>query len=64
MDHNLFLRIRNKNKGVRFIDELVEMIATKNRDQIEEHEKWYQTYLNLNELKKKAIQNWKENKKV
>jgi hypothetical protein len=40
------------------------MIATKSRTQIEEHEAWYKTYLGLNELKKRAIQEWKEKKKA
>lgn len=40
------------------------MIVTKTRDQIEKHEDWYRNYLSLNELKKKAIQEWKEKKKV
>ena len=47
-----------------FIDELVEMIATKSREQIIQHEDWYKKYLNLNELKKRAIKVWKENKKA
>lgn len=47
-----------------FIEDLSGMIATKTRDQVEEHENWYKTYLSLNELKKKAIKEWKEKKKV
>jgi hypothetical protein len=39
------------------------MIATKTREQIDQHEEWYKKYLSLNELKKKAIQQWKEKKK-
>jgi hypothetical protein len=39
------------------------MIATKNREQIEQHNEWYKKYLSLNESKKKAIQQWKEKKK-
>jgi hypothetical protein len=29
-----------------------------------EHEKWYQEYLDLNEIKKVAIQRWREKKEV
>jgi hypothetical protein len=47
-----------------FIEDLSGMIATKTREQVEEHENWYKTYLSLNELKKKAIKEWKEKKKV
>ena len=32
--------------------------------EIENHEKWYQEYLKLTELKKDAIKKWKENRQV
>ena len=65
MDHNLFLKIRNKHKGKpEFQPELLSVIATKSRDEIEVHENWYKTYLSLNEAKKKAILAWKETKKA
>lgn len=52
-------------KGERsFIEELTGMIATKTKDEIEKHENWYTSYLSLNELKKKAIKEWKEKKNV
>ncbi|CAF0949178.1 unnamed protein product [Brachionus calyciflorus] len=63
IDHSLFLKIRNKHKGKpNFIDELERMIATKSKQQIEQHEDWYKNYTNLNELKKEAIKKWKEQK--
>lgn len=40
------------------------MIATKTKDEVEKHEDWYRNYLNLNEVKKKAIKEWKEKKEV
>lgn len=40
------------------------MIATKGREEVEKHDDWYRNYLNLNELKKQAIKEWKEKKKV
>lgn len=46
------------------MDELSEMIATRTRDEIEAHEEWYKKYTSLNELKKKAIQEWKEQKRA
>ena len=63
IDQNLFLKTRNKHKGKEmFIVELEGLVATKTRDEIERHELWYKTYLNLNELKKNAIKQWKETK--
>ena len=47
-----------------YLHELEGLIATKTREQIEQHEEWYKTYLNLNDLKKQAIKQWKENKMV
>lgn len=65
IDHNLFLKIRNKHKGKEsFIQELTELIATKNLEKIKQHEEWYKTYLQLQELKKQAIKKWKEEKNV
>lgn len=58
-------RFSKKIKGNHtFVDELSGMIATKTRDEIEKHEEWYRNYLSLNELKKKAIQEWREKKKA
>ena len=63
IDHNLFLKTRNKHKGrASFLVELEGLVATKTRDEIESHDEWYKTYLNLNELKKRAIKQWKESK--
>jgi hypothetical protein len=65
IDHNLFLKIRNKHKGKEgFIQELTELIATKDLEKIKQHEEWYKTYLQLQELKKQAIKKWKEEKNV
>jgi hypothetical protein len=63
IDHNLFLKTRNKHKGrASFLVELEGLVATKTRDEIESHDEWYKTYLNLNEFKKRAIKQWKESK--
>ncbi len=63
IDHNLFLKTRNKHKGrASFLVELEGLVATKTRDEIESHDEWYKNYLNLNELKKRAIKQWKESK--
>ena len=65
IDHNLFLKIRNKYKAkIEFLDEAESMIAIKSRQQIEEHEEWYKKYLALNESKKEAIKKWRQTKLV
>jgi len=65
IDQNLFLKIRNKHKGKEaFIQELSELIATKDLEKIKQHEEWYKTYTQLQELKKQAIKKWKEEKNV
>jgi hypothetical protein len=53
----------NLKGNLSYIDELVETIATKTREQIVHHEEWYVKYLSLNEAKKQAIKQWKETKK-
>ena len=47
-----------------FLEELCSLIVTKTREDIEKHEKWFQEYTKLNEQKKNAIKQWRENKKV
>jgi hypothetical protein len=67
IDHNLFLQIRNTNKNKDksvFINELDSLIATKSREQVEQHENWYQQFIELNNQKKEAIKEWRLNKKV
>jgi hypothetical protein len=65
IDHNLFLKIRNKYKAkIEFLDDAESMIAIKSRQQIEDHEEWYKKYLGLNEAKKEAIKKWRQSKLV
>ena len=47
-----------------FLRELISHLPTKTEDEIKDHEKWFQEYLNLNDIKKEAIQRWKEKKEV
>ena len=54
----------NQTKNEVYFDELERLIVTKTRNQIDQHENWFSTYLSLKELKKEAIKKWKENKKV
>jgi hypothetical protein len=46
------------------LNELNGLIATKTADEIDKHEKWFQEYSKLNDLKKLAIKHWRDNKKV
>ena len=65
LDHNLFVKLRKKFKAkAEFIDEFTLLVAIKSRQQVESHEEWYKKYLNLNEIKKKSIKHWRENKQV
>jgi hypothetical protein len=66
IDHNLFLKIRNKYRVFQqsYFDELERLIATKTSDQIVQHEDWHRRYLELKESKRVAIKNWRDNKKV
>lgn len=47
-----------------FIRELISHLPTKTEDEIRQHENWFHEYLNLNDVKKEAIQRWKEKKEV
>ncbi|XP_076995032.1 coiled-coil domain-containing protein 112 [Tamandua tetradactyla] len=59
-DHQNFVKVRNKHKGrPTFIGEVLEHLPGRTQDEIQQHEKWYQKFLALEERKKKSIQNWK-----
>ncbi|CAF1199471.1 unnamed protein product [Adineta ricciae] len=60
-DHGTFLRIRNKYKGQdKFIDDCIGFLPTKTRDQIEEHEDWYQEFLAISNKRRLALKRWRE----
>ncbi|UJR36971.1 hypothetical protein I4U23_029679 [Adineta vaga] len=60
-DHGTFLRIRNKYKGQdKFIDDCIGFLPTKTRDQIEEHEEWYQEFLSISNTRRLALKRWRE----
>ncbi|CAF1541589.1 unnamed protein product, partial [Didymodactylos carnosus] len=62
-DHGTFMRIRNKYKGQpKFIDDLIGFLPTRTRDQINEHEKWYQNYNILGAKRREALRQWREQK--
>ncbi|XP_064621035.1 coiled-coil domain-containing protein 112-like [Lineus longissimus] len=62
-DHQTFMKFRNRHKGkATFLREAIASLPTKTDTEVIDHEKWYQEYLDLNEIKKVAIQRWREKK--
>lgn len=62
-DHQNFVKVRSKHKGKpAFIKEAVEHLPGRTLREVEQHEKWYQKFLALEERKKESIQNWKTKK--
>ncbi|XP_060033167.1 coiled-coil domain-containing protein 112 isoform X2 [Erinaceus europaeus] len=62
-DHQNFLKFRNKHKGKpTFMGEVLQHLPGRTQDDVQQHEKWYQKFLTLEERKKESIQNWKTKK--
>ncbi|KAM7320268.1 hypothetical protein ACRRTK_020711 [Alexandromys fortis] len=62
-DHQNFVKVRSKHKGKpAFMKEAVEHLPGRTLREVEQHEKWYQKFLALEERKKESIQNWKTKK--
>ncbi|KAM5298778.1 coiled-coil domain-containing protein 112 isoform 2-T2 [Ctenodactylus gundi] len=62
-DHQNFVKVRNKLKGKpTFLREVLEHLPGRTQDEVQQHEKWYQQFLALEERKKESIQNWKTKK--
>uniref|UniRef100_UPI0020207A62 coiled-coil domain-containing protein 112 n=1 Tax=Myodes glareolus TaxID=447135 RepID=UPI0020207A62 len=62
-DHQNFVKVRSKHKGKpAFIKEAAEHLPGRTLHEVEQHEKWYQKFLTLEERKKESIQNWKTKK--
>ncbi|NXG97576.1 CC112 protein, partial [Loxia leucoptera] len=60
-DHQNFLKIRTKYKGrLSYVDEALEYLSGRTKEDIEQHDKWYQEYVILHERKKESIKKWKE----
>lgn len=63
-DHQTFVRVRTRHGDkAGFIEAAVSELPTRSRGEIEAHEQWYQEYTKLNEAKKAAINEWKQQKK-
>ncbi|NXI56417.1 CC112 protein, partial [Chloroceryle aenea] len=60
-DHQNFLKIRTKHKGkLSYVDEALEYLCGRTREDIEKHDKWYQEFKILHERKKESIKKWKK----
>ncbi|KFP82295.1 Coiled-coil domain-containing protein 112, partial [Apaloderma vittatum] len=60
-DHQNFLKVWTKHKGrLSYMDEALEYLCGKTKEDIEHHYKWYQEFLILHERKKESIKKWKE----
>ncbi|NXC63842.1 CC112 protein, partial [Aleadryas rufinucha] len=60
-DHQNFLKIRTKYRGtLSYMDEALEYLSGRTKEDIEQHEKWYQEFVILHERKKESIKKWKE----
>lgn len=55
-DHQNFVKMRNKHKGKSiFMAEVLEHLPGRTQDEIQQHEKWYQKFLALEERKKEVV---------
>ncbi|XP_043326574.1 coiled-coil domain-containing protein 112 isoform X1 [Cervus canadensis] len=62
-DHQNFVKARTKHKGKpAFMGEVLEHLPGRTQDEVQQHEKWYQKFLALEERKKESIQHWKTKK--
>ncbi|NXN81755.1 CC112 protein, partial [Bombycilla garrulus] len=60
-DHQNFLKIWTKYRGrLSYMDEALEYLSGRTKEDIEQHDKWYQEYVILHERKKESIKKWKE----
>ncbi|NWZ66126.1 CC112 protein, partial [Acrocephalus arundinaceus] len=60
-DHQNFLKMWTKYRGrLSYMDEALEYLSGRTKEDIEQHDKWYQEYVILHERKKESIKKWKE----
>ncbi|KFU97681.1 Coiled-coil domain-containing protein 112, partial [Pterocles gutturalis] len=60
-DHQHFLKVWTKHKGrLSYMDEVLEYLCGRTKEDIEQHEKWYQEFLILHKRKKESIKKWKK----
>ncbi|XP_029427208.1 coiled-coil domain-containing protein 112 isoform X2 [Rhinatrema bivittatum] len=59
-DHQNFLKLLAKQRGkLTCMEEATEYIPGRTKEDIQQHEKWYQEFLFLEDRKKESIQKWK-----
>ncbi|XP_026721563.1 coiled-coil domain-containing protein 112 [Athene cunicularia] len=59
-DHQNFLKVWTKHKGkLSYIDEALEYLCGRTKEDIEQHNKWYQEFLMLRKRKNESVK-WKE----
>ncbi|XP_053556456.1 coiled-coil domain-containing protein 112 [Bombina bombina] len=64
-DHQSFLKVWTKHKGkVSYLEEALAFLPSRTKEDVQQHEKWYQEFLFLDEKKKEAIQKWKAKKQL
>ncbi|XP_039401564.1 coiled-coil domain-containing protein 112 isoform X5 [Mauremys reevesii] len=62
-DHQHFLKVWTKHKGKpSYIEEALEYLSGRKKEDIQQHETWYQEFLILEERKKESIEKWKMKK--
>ncbi|XP_067424829.1 coiled-coil domain-containing protein 112 isoform X2 [Emydura macquarii macquarii] len=62
-DHQHFLKVWTKHKGKpSYIEEALEYLSGRTKEDVQQHETWYQEFMILEERKKESIQKWKVKK--
>ncbi|XP_015271785.1 PREDICTED: coiled-coil domain-containing protein 112 [Gekko japonicus] len=62
-DHQVFLKLWTKHKGKQlYMEEAHDYFPERKKEDIQQHEKWYQEFLNLEARKKESIKKWKMKK--
>uniref|UniRef100_A0A669P5Z3 Coiled-coil domain containing 112 n=1 Tax=Phasianus colchicus TaxID=9054 RepID=A0A669P5Z3_PHACC len=60
-DHQNFLKVWTKHRGrLSYMDEALEYLCGRTKEDVEQHGLWYQEFLSLQDRKKESIKKWKE----
>ncbi|NXC48872.1 CC112 protein, partial [Penelope pileata] len=60
-DHQNFLKVWTKHRGrPSYMDEFLEYLCGRTKDDVEQHDTWFREFLILQERKKESIKKWKE----
>ncbi|XP_077378193.1 coiled-coil domain-containing protein 112 isoform X2 [Festucalex cinctus] len=64
-DHQAFLKVwRNRGGRPDFRKEVKRYLPNKSQEELEEHERWYQELIHLQDKRRQAIQRWKSRKQL